>query len=147
MTSLLAVLTATVVGLLVGVELAVAAVVNPILARLPAGPALDGRADGARRLGRTMPFWYAASLALTVALTIAAWPTASATAAAVLLLISVLMSVTLLVPISNRSARWTADEHPPDWRDQLRRWDRLHHVRVGVLAAAFVLVLVATTTL
>lgn len=44
----LAIVTATVVGTMVGVEFAVAVFVNPILLRLPAGPSLEARADGAR---------------------------------------------------------------------------------------------------
>ncbi|WP_253827952.1 DUF1772 domain-containing protein [Prauserella aidingensis] len=133
---------------MVGVELAVAVVVHPVLLRLPVGAALDGRAHEARMLGRTMPVWYVASLLLTAALTIATWGTSAAVTAGIataLLVISVVMSATLLVPINNRTATWTADDHPPDWRDVYRRWDRLHYVRVTVLVGAFVLVLAAAT--
>jgi hypothetical protein len=59
--------------------------------------------------------------------------------------VSVVMSVTLLVPINNRLVTWTADDHPADWREQHQRWDRLHYARVAVLAAGFVLTLVAGT--
>ena len=55
------------------------------------------------------------------------------------------MSVTLLVPIANRSATWTAGHHPADWREQLQRWDRRHYVRLVIIAAGFVLTLVAGT--
>lgn len=34
-----------------------------------------------------------------------------------------------------------------DWREQHRRWDRLHYLRVAIIVASFVLVLVATTTI
>lgn len=146
MHTLFAVLTTTVVGLLVGVELAVAAVVNPVLLRLPAGPSLEARADGGRVLGRVMPFWYIGSMVLTGGLAALTWggPAAPwALAATVLLALSVLASVLLLVPINDRSKTWTAQDHPSDWREQHRRWDRLHHVRVGVIVAAFVLVATA----
>ena len=66
-------------------------------------------------------------------------------AAAALLVVSVVMSVTLLVPIANRSATWTADHHPADWREQSQRWDRLHYARVAIIVAGFVLTLVAGT--
>ncbi|TWH20665.1 DUF1772 domain-containing protein [Prauserella rugosa] len=148
MTPTLAVVTATVVGLMVGVELAVAVVVNPVLLRLPPDAALAARADSGRLLGRTMPFWYVGALLSTAALCVATWGSTSsvvAAAAVVLLAASVVMSVTLLVPINNRSRTWTAENYPPDWREQHRRWDRLHHVRVAVLTAAFVLVVVAAT--
>jgi Domain of unknown function (DUF1772) len=144
----LAVVTATVVGTMVGVEFAVAVFVNPMLLRLPAGPALEARADGARVLGRVMPFWYVGSLILTAGLAAATWdqPAAGAAiAAAALLAVSVVMSVALLVPIASRSATWTADDHPGDWREQQQRWDRLHYARVAIIVAAFVLTLVAAT--
>ena len=150
MLATLAIVTATVVGIMVGVEFAVAVFVNPILLRLPAGPSLEASADGSRVLGRVMPFWYIGSLILTAALSVAAWgrPTAAAgaaVAAAALLAMSVVMSVTLLVPIANRSATWTADRHPADWREQQQRWDRLHYARVAIIIAGFVLTLVAAT--
>jgi uncharacterized membrane protein len=148
MLSALAVVTATVVGTMVGVEFAVAVFVNPILLRLAAGPSLEARADGARVLGRVMPFWYFGSLILTAGLAAATWhrPAAgAAVAAAALLAVSVVMSIALLVPINNRSATWTADDHPGDWREQQQRWDRLHYVRVAIIVAALVLTLIAAT--
>ncbi|GAA4869760.1 DUF1772 domain-containing protein [Actinomycetospora straminea] len=150
MTSVLAVVTATVIGLMVGVEFAVAAVLNPILLRLPAGASLAGRADGGRVLGRVMPWWYVGSLVLTAALAAATWGTpaaATALVAGLLLAVSVVLSIALLVPINNRSRTWTAEHHPDDWREQHRRWDRLHLGRVALIVASFVLVLVAATTL
>jgi uncharacterized membrane protein len=150
MESVLAVITATVVGLMVGVEFAVAFVVNPILLRLPAGASLTARADGARMMGRAMPFWYIGSVILTAALAAVTWSTPTSTTAliaAVLLVVSVVMSVALLVPINNRSATWTADSHPDDWREQQQRWDRLHYARVAIIVAAFTLIAVAATLL
>jgi ABC-type Fe3+ transport system permease subunit len=67
----------------------------------------------------------------------------AAAAAAALLIVSVVISITLLVPINNRTAAWTADHHPADWREQQQRWDRLHYVRVAIIIAAFVLTLIA----
>jgi Domain of unknown function (DUF1772) len=146
MLTALAVITATVTGVMVGVEFAVAVFVNPIFLRLPAGPAIEARADGGRVLGRVMPFWYIASLLLAAWLAAATWGGAAGNAAvagAALLAVSVVMSVTLLVPINNRSSTWTADSHPADYREQTQRWDRLHYARVAVIAAGFVLTLVA----
>jgi uncharacterized membrane protein len=148
MLTTLAVITATVFGVMVGVEFAVAVFVNPNVLRLPAGPSLQARADGARAGGRVMPFWYIGSLLLTVWLAAVTWggPAGdAAVAAAALLAVSCVMSVTLLVPINNRTATWTADHHPADWREQIRRWDRLHYARVAIIAAGFVLTLVAGT--
>ena len=148
MLATLAVITGTVVGVMVGVEFAVAVFVNPIFLRLPAGAALEARADGGRVLGRVMPFWYIGSTLLVVWLAAATWggaAGAAAVAAAALLVVSVVMSVTLLVPINNRSKTWTADNHPADYREQQQRWDRLHYARVAIIIAAFVLTLVAGT--
>lgn len=147
MPAALAIITATVVGTMVGVEFCVAVFVNRIFHQLPVGASIAASAHGARLLGRVMPFWYFGSLILTAALAVAV-PGGAATwaaiAGAVLLVVSVVMSVTLLVPINNRSAGWTAQEHPADWREQHKRWDRLHYGRVAIIMAGLVLVLVAT---
>lgn len=150
MLTALAVITSTVVGLMVGVEFAVAVFVNPILLRLPAGSALAARADGGRILGRVMPFWYFASLLLTAGLAAGLWgnPAAgAAVAGAALFVVSIVMSIAVLVPINNRSVTWTAEDHPSDWREQHQRWDRLHYARVAIIVAGFVLTLVAATAL
>lgn len=142
----LAVITATVTGVMVGVEFCVAVFVNPIFHRLPFDASIAASAAGGRILGRVMPFWYIAALLLTIALIAVTWGTTASVVAlvgAVLLVVSVIMSVTLLVPINNRVSTWTAEEHPADWREQQQRWDRLHYARVAVIVAAFVLILVA----
>jgi hypothetical protein len=150
MLTTLAIVAVTVVGTMVGVEFAVAVFVNPIFLRLPAGAALEARADGGRVLGRVMPFWYVGSLLLTAGLAAATWSRSAAgagaaVAAAALLAVSVVMSVALLVPINNRSVTWTASDHPDDYREQQQRWDRLHYARVAIIIAAFVLTAVAAT--
>jgi len=148
MITALAVITATVFGVMVGVEFAVAVFVNPIQRRLPVGSWIEATAASGRVLGRVMPFWYIGSLLLTAGLAAAKWggpAGAAAVAAAGLLAVSVVMSVTLLVPINNRIITWTADNHPADWREQQQRWDRWHYARVAILVAGFVLMLVAGT--
>jgi uncharacterized membrane protein len=148
MVTTLAVITATVTGVMVGVEFAVAVFVNPIQRRLPVESWIEATAAGGRVLGRVMPFWYVGSLLLTAWLAAAKWgglAGGAAVAAAGLLIVSVVMSVTLLVPINNRIITWTADNHPADWREQQQRWDRWHYARVAVIVAAFVLILVAAT--
>lgn len=133
-----------VVGLMVGVEVSVAFVVNPIVDRLPENAGLLARADGGRMLGRAMPFWYFGSLALTVATALlaptAAWAAWTATA---LLALSIVLSVAVLVPINNRGKTWTPETAPADWREQVGRWDRYHLVRIALLVAAFALLAVS----
>ena len=123
----LAVITATVLGVMVGVEFAVAVFVGPMLRRLPVGSWIEASADGARVLGRVMPFWYIGSLILVAWLAGAKWGGAAGGAA--------VAAAALLVPIANRSATWTADDHPADWREQHHRWDRLHYARVAIIVA------------
>ena len=103
-----------VVGLMVGVELSVAFVVNPIVDRLPGNAGLLARSDGARMLGRVMPFWYVGStlLAAGSALSDAA-AAAPAWSAVALLVVSVVMSLALLVPINDRSKGWTPRPRRP----------------------------------
>lgn len=131
-----------ILGVMVGVEFAVAVFVNPMLIRLPVESSLAARSEEARILGRVMPVWYLLSLALVVVWTVDAWsrpPALPALASAVLLGVSVVMSIVLLVPINSRTASWTPETVPPDWREQARRWDRLHYIRVAVIIAAFIM--------
>jgi uncharacterized membrane protein len=146
MRDVLAVVTVVVVGLMVGVEFAVAAFVNPIFDRLPNDRGLDARSDGARVLGRIMPFWYIGSVILGAVWAIFAWGGAGASLVVVgtaLLVLSVVMSILLLVPINSRVATWSHEGVPADWRQQVGRWDRFHHVRVGIIVLAFTLFTVA----
>jgi uncharacterized membrane protein len=146
MLDVLAVVTVVVVGLMVGVEFAVAVFVNPILDRLPDEHGLAARGDGARVLGRIMPIWYIGSVVLGVVWVAFAWGGAGASlvvAGTALLLVSVVMSILVLVPINSRVATWSHAGVPEDWREQVGRWDRIHYVRVGVIVAAFALFTVA----
>lgn len=142
----LAVITVVLVGLMVGVELSVAVFVNPIFDRLPQDGGLAGRSDGARVLGRVMPFWYIGSVvlgALWAAFSRGQPQAPAVVVATALLVVSVVMSIVLLVPINSRVARWSVGEAPSDWRQQVGRWNKYHYVRVGVIVAAFVSLAVA----
>jgi len=142
----LAVVTVVLVGMMVGVEFAVAVFVNPILDRLPDDSCIAARGDGARVLGRVMPVWYIGSMVLgAVWAAVARGGTGAslATAATALLAASVVMSLLLLVPINNRAKTWDTQGRPADWRRQAGRWNRYHYARVGVLVLAFALYAVA----
>src|SRR6195952_3058459 len=120
------------VGVMVGVEFAVAVFVNPIFDRLPNDGGLHARSDGARVVGGVMPIWYIGSLLLVAAWMAVAWNdsrTWAVLTAGILLVASVIMSVTLLVPINSRVAKWSVADAPADWRQQGRRWDRPPHRR------------------
>ncbi|MDR3659240.1 MAG: DUF1772 domain-containing protein [Mycobacterium sp.] len=130
-------------GTLVGVEFGVAAFTNPILARLPDDAYRQARATGSRILGTVMPFWYAAAAVLLVA--DAVLGRAPLAIAAVVLMVAVMaLTLTTLVPINNRVAAWAGagGEPAPVDRELAHRWDRLHWLRVVLLAAAFVCVVI-----
>ncbi|MCX2182863.1 DUF1772 domain-containing protein [Streptomyces sp. SKN60] len=146
MLNALEVFTTVVVGLMVGVELSVAFVMNRIFDALPEDAGQLGRAHGGRMLGALMPFWYIGSLVLAAVWAIAGWGGPGAglvVVAAGLLIVSVIMSVVLLVPINNRGKTWTPENRPADWKEQMNRWDRYHYVRVAVIVAAFTVLVTA----
>ncbi|MFF4324768.1 anthrone oxygenase family protein [Streptomyces sp. NPDC001568] len=146
MLNALEVITTVVVGVMVGVEFAVAFVINPILKALPEDSGQLGRAHGGRMLGALMPVWYIGSLVLASIWAIAGWDRPGAglvVTAGALLILSVVMSLLLLVPINNRSKTWTPENRPADWKEQSNRWDRWHYVRVAVIIGAFTLLVTA----
>ncbi|MBK0375978.1 DUF1772 domain-containing protein [Streptomyces sp. RB110-1] len=148
MLSTLQIVTTVVVGLLVGVEFAVAFIMSRILNALPDDSSQRGHAHGGRMLGRVMPFWYIGSVVLGVIWAVAGRHDGGAglvVTAVGLLILSVVMSVLLLVPINNRNRTWTPENRPADWREQLHRWERYHYVRVAVIIAAFTLLVTALT--
>lgn len=132
-----------VIGPLLGVEFGVAAFTNPILQRLPDAAYRQARSTGSRILGTAMPFWYMGAVALLIAA--AVWsPGALLITAVVLMGLVMVLSLTTLVPINNRvAAGFGGDEDPDHFHELARRWDRLHWLRVALLAAAFVLLVVA----
>ncbi|MFD0023150.1 anthrone oxygenase family protein [Streptomyces sp. NPDC058382] len=142
----LEVVTTVIVGVMVGVEFSVLFVVNRILNALPEDSGQLGHAHGGRMLGAVMPFWYIGSLVLVVLWAIAGWHhrgNGLTVTAGVLLMLSVVMSILLLVPINNLNKTWTPENRPADWKQQLRRWERFHYVRVAVIIAAFTLLVAA----
>jgi uncharacterized iron-regulated membrane protein len=134
------VLAVLVVGPMVGSEFAVAAFVNPIVGRLPDDAFRTARSDSSRLLGKVMPFWYIASLGLLAAAAVVAHSRLIGIAAG-LMAVVVVLTVALMVPINNRIAAWSTNGAPS--RELAARWDRLHALRVTLLAALFVLLAAA----
>jgi hypothetical protein len=126
-------------GPLLGVELGVAAFTNPLVSRLPDDAYRVVRSGGSRLLGALMPFWYIGALvALIVAAVLSRDPLGIAAVA--LMGAALLLTVTVLVPINNRIGAWRSNDDVN--RGLAARWDRLHAVRVGLLAAMFALLVV-----
>jgi len=134
MTEIVWILAISMAGTLVGAEFAVAAFLHPILGRLDGDAFRAARGDAARLLGRVMPFWYLASAVLLGAVVVVAgsqrWLIGTGLG---LMAVVVLMTVTLMVPINNRIGAGEVS------RPLVVRWDRLHGLRVAMLAAMFVL--------
>jgi uncharacterized membrane protein len=127
-------------GLMTGVELSVAAFMNPALRRLDAAP--QGKALGllAISLGRVMPVWYSVSLLLMIASGYTHRHYESVTliyAAAGILVLCVVASIALLVPINKRIAQLATGGDVPDWQRQHAKWDTLHRARLIALIVAF----------
>lgn len=145
MDEIVEVLAIAVLGPMLGAEFAVAAFFHPILGRLPDDAFRSARSDSSRLLGRVMPFWYATALALLVvlaALVVTGPQRWMAGIGVGLMALVVLLSVTVLVPINNRIVAWPVTGEVS--RAAADRWDRLHWLRVVLVAAAFVLLLIAT---
>ncbi|MFL0178210.1 MULTISPECIES: DUF1772 domain-containing protein [unclassified Mycobacterium] len=138
MKQIVEILALVVVGTLLGSEFAVAAFLRPILGRLPDDAFWVARGDGAGLLGKVMPFWYLASFALLLGVAAVAgsqrWLIG---AGAILMVAVVILSVAVLVPINNKIAAWRAPDEVS--RVLAARWDRLHWLRVAMLAVIFVL--------
>ncbi|MEB3049266.1 DUF1772 domain-containing protein [Mycolicibacter sp. MYC123] len=141
MTQIVEILAIVLVGTLVGSEFSVVAFVAPVVGRLPDEAFRAFRSDGGGLLGRVMPFWYLVSLALLVATVAVAGPQRGLIgASAGLLAGAVVLSVAVLVPINKRIMAWRSVDDVS--RELAARWDRLHWLRVALLAAAFVLLVV-----
>ena len=133
---LLDTITITVTGLMVGSELAISAFVNPACWRLESGPQAQALSILARSLGRVMPVWYGLSLALLALesflhrhqAALVFLLTATLIWAAV-----VVFTIGMLVPINNRIASLNP---APGWKQDHKRWDSLHRVRILLLAVA-----------
>ncbi|HXC94519.1 MAG TPA: DUF1772 domain-containing protein [Edaphobacter sp.] len=137
--------TAAIAAIMVGNEFAVAAFVHPQLQKLADGPHAQAAAPLATSLGKWMPFWYGASLALILG---AAYQHRAEShslglilASAILWITTIVFTITILVPINNRIAKMDTQQPYDCWREDRIRWDHLHKVRVEVLIAALVLLL------
>jgi uncharacterized membrane protein len=146
MISFLSIATVVSIGLMVGVEFAVSAFINPILWKLDDQPQAQAVQLFAGRLGTAMPFWYALNLLFLIAESVVLRhePGASLLVAAVAIWAAVIiLTLIFLVPINNRLARQQSHESPVQAHREHRRWDGLHRARVVVLGTAMVLFLVA----
>lgn len=133
-------------GLMIGVEFAVSAFINPILSKLDRGAQGEAIRMFAAKLGFVMPFWYGLGLVLLLAETFVVRHQAAvvpAAAASGIWVIVIVLTLLFLVPIANRLARAEAREMTPDEERSHRKWDRMHRWRVAALIAAMVIFLMS----
>jgi uncharacterized membrane protein len=126
-------------GLMVGNELALSAFVNPAVWQLETGPQAQGLSLLARSLGRVMPVWYALCLA---SLALESFLHRHQTALVPLLTATliwagvIVFTIGMLVPINNRIASLNTAAPAPGWKDDHKRWDALHRLRILLLIVA-----------
>jgi hypothetical protein len=137
---LLDVLTILCAGLMIGNELAVSLVVNPVVWQLEDRSQAKALSLFAGILGKVMPFWYALCLVLMIIETYLRRHQAGVTLlliAVVIWIATIVYTVTTLVPINNRIAR-IAGALPEGWREEHKRWDTYHRWRILSLMIAMV---------
>ena len=140
-----------VAGMMVGNELAIAAIVHPTLDKLPDAVHQPTASALARVLGRFMPFWYILVFLLTLALGLIQWrqsgrlPIWIATSA-ILWALAIVVTIIALVPINNRIASWEKVTPPADWKTSRSRWDLLHRWRVVLLTIALAFLVVGVVS-
>jgi Domain of unknown function (DUF1772) len=134
-------------GLLVGNELAVAVFIHPVLYSVSDEAHVRVAKPPARRLGHSMPFWYAISLVFAILqmLIMRAAPAARWLCCAAAILLALIIVLTILLPasINNRIARWDIDRLPTDWLSMRRLWDLYHRVRVFLLIVVQLLLILS----
>ena len=137
---LLDTITITLAGLMVGNELAVSAFVNPAIWQLESGPQALGLSLLARSLGRVMPFWYSLCLTLFALESFLHRhePALVLLLTATLIWVGVIVfTIGMLVPINNRIASLNTVAPTPGWKEDHKKWDSLHRIRILLLTVAF----------
>ena len=134
---------AVVVLVMVGVEFAVSAFVNPSAWRLAPEPQAKMLSHFAASARQVMPVWYAAGLLLLVAemwLHRAGPGRGLLLAASAIWLLTTLSTLVFLVPLNNLVIK-----AGPGWQEAHRTWDTRHRVRIVALAVAAVLLAYVVT--
>jgi uncharacterized membrane protein len=131
-------------GLMIGVEFAVSAFINPTLLKLDDEPQAKSLSLFGALLGSVMPFWYSLCLVLLIAEAVLRRNTPALTPlilAASLWTFVILFTLAVLVPLNNRIVKFQPTALPAGWQQAHRRWDNLHRLRVLLLLVAFILAL------
>ena len=137
------VLTITLAGLMVGVELAIAAFVHPVLWRMEERIHAQTAAALARTMATVMPAWYTLTLLLTIAVV---WEhhTLPTSRGPLLLLIAatlgwclaIALTLSRFLPLSEGLVKMDPDMPHREWLVERSRWDGLHRWRIILLLAS-----------
>jgi len=136
---LLDTITIILAGLMVGNELAVAAFFNPAAWRLDSTPQAQALSILAGSLGRVMPVWYGLCLGLfgLELFLHRHQPVFVPLLTATLIWVGVIIfTISALVPINNRIASLNTTAPTPGWKQDHKKWDSFHRVRILLLALA-----------
>jgi uncharacterized membrane protein len=142
---LLEIATSACIGSLVGVELAVSLVMNPIVWKLESFSQAVAIRILAARLGKVMPAWYLLTCFLLIlsALHQRGKPGAQLLLAATILwIMTIVFTILILVPVNIRLALINADTFADGVKQEHIRWDSFHRVRIVVLVLAMICFLV-----
>jgi uncharacterized membrane protein len=145
---LLDTITIMLAGLMVGSELAVSAFFNPAAWRLESTAQAQALSILAGSLGRVMPVWYGLCLVLLGLEVFLHWhhPVLIPLLAATLMWVGAIgLSISALVPINNRIASLNMKALAPGWKQEHKKWDSLHRVRIVLLALALLALTYALT--
>jgi len=143
---LLDTITITLAGLMVGNELAVSAFFNPAVWKLESTPQAQGLSILADSLGRVMPVWYGVCLAflgLELLLHLHQAALLPLLMATVIWVGVIIFTISVLVPINNRIASLDTAAPTPGWKQDHKKWDFLHRIRIIFLLLALVAVIYA----
>jgi len=138
---LLDTITVILAGSMVGNELAVTAFFNPAAWRLESKLQAQALSILAGSLGRVMPVWYGLCFGL-LGLELFLHrhqPVLVLLLTATLIWAGVIIfSISALVPINNRIASLNTAAPTPGWKQDHKKWDSLHRIRLLLLAVALV---------
>ena len=133
------------IGLMIGVEFAVSAFINPVLWKLESGSQTQAIRLFAAKLGFVMPFWYTLGLVLLVAETFFRRHQSCALLLGIasgIWVLVIVLTLIFLVPINNGLARPENSSAFDKILSDHHKWDSLHRFRVLALVTAMVLSLI-----
>jgi len=132
-------------GLVAGIFVMGTFAVHPAVSELDAAAHMLVRQQLIRRLARFMPPLVLLPVAVIIA-KLAFTPSGAGPLdlfAGSFALATLAITVCANAPLNRRFARWKPDALPPDWKNQIRRWNFVHSLRMITSLAAFTCAILA----